>query len=244
MSKNRTRPLPNQKNCLIMLCLMFFAAPLAVAEPARKNERAKKGVINEKNNLKLVHKLKTYYNSYSDYTAEFVQTTSHKMFTGKLKRAYGHVKFKKGGLMRWEYNRPEKKFFIYDGQILWVYEPEVPQIFEGAADTERLRRALAFLTGEGNILKEYRTKTLSSKKFGFDEGHVLGLWPKDKTSPFEHVELYLDKSTFQVVRSVVVDRQGNRNRFDFFNMEKNKGLHESVFRFKKPPGVPVHKIQQ
>ena len=227
-----------------MLCLMLFGASLAVAEPARKNEGEKKGVVNDNYSQQLVQGLKTYYNNYEDYTAEFVQTTSHKMFAGKLKRSYGQVNFKKGGLMRWEYERPERKFFIYDGQILWVYEPEVPQIFEGAADTERLRKALAFLTGEGNILKEYRTKKLSSKKFGFNEGHVLGLWPKDKTSPFEHVELYLDKSTFQVVRSVVVDRQGNRNRFDFFKMEKNKGLRESLFTFKKPEGVPVHKVQQ
>ena len=69
----------------------------------------------------VVERVQNYYASVNDYQASFVQTTSHKMFQGRLQRAYGNVLFKKGGLMRWEYTRPERKFFIYDGSVLWIY---------------------------------------------------------------------------------------------------------------------------
>ncbi|MCP4600145.1 MAG: outer membrane lipoprotein chaperone LolA [Proteobacteria bacterium] len=187
----------------------------------------------------VVVKLKEFYASINDYEASFVQTTAHKMFAGRLERSYGRVKFKKGGLMRWEYKRPEQKFFIYDGKTLWVYEPEVPQVFAGAADAERLRKALAFLTGEGRILDEYKAKILKSKRFGFPDGVVVGLWPQDATSPFKRVELYLDGKTFRVARSVVVDKQGNRNRFDFSTPTVNSGLPAKIFTFTPPPGLEV-----
>ncbi|MCP4678017.1 MAG: outer membrane lipoprotein chaperone LolA [Deltaproteobacteria bacterium] len=188
---------------------------------------------------KIVGKLKEYYASINDYEATFTQTTAHKMFAGRLQRAYGTVKFKKGGLMRWEYTRPERKLFIYDGKKLWVYEPEVPQVFSGAADAERLRKALAFITGEGNLIDEYNAKLLSAKKHGFPEGIVVGLWPKDVKSPFKRVEMYLDSKTFRVKRSVVVDHEGNRNRFDFGTPKINTGLSEAIFAFTPPPGVQV-----
>ena len=93
--------------------------------------------------------------------------------------------------------------------------------------------------GEGKIQDEYRVRALDAKKFKYDKGIVLGLTPKDKKSPYKRIELYLDKSTFRVVRSVVVDRQNNRNRLDFSNPKLNSNLPASAFQFTPPPGVPV-----
>ena len=188
---------------------------------------------------KIVEKMQTAYAASEDFQATFVQSTAHKMFAGRLERSYGVVKFRKGGLMRWEYQRPENKLFIYDGKTLWVYEPEVPQVFAGTADAERLRRALAFLTGEGKILNEYNVKLLDAKKFKFTQGAVLGLTPKDPKSPFKRIELYVDTSTFRVSRSVVVDHEKNRNRIDFKNTKIGVGIPASAFSFTPPTGVPV-----
>lgn len=187
----------------------------------------------------IVDKVQGYYEGIDDYKARFVQTTVHKMFPGRYQRAYGTVMFKKGGLMRWEYNRPEKKLFIYDGTMLWIYEPEVPQIFKGAGNTERLRKALAFLTGEGKIRNFYKASKANEKKHKFEDGYVLILVPKEKNSPFSHVELYVDTKDFRVARSVVVDHDGNRNRLDFYKPQTNNNLDARLFRFVAPVGVPV-----
>jgi outer membrane lipoprotein carrier protein len=187
----------------------------------------------------IIEKIQTVYSNSEDFQANFVQTTAHKMFPGRLERSYGTVKFKKGGLMRWEYKRPEVKFFIYDGKTLWVYEPEVPQVFAGTADADRLRRALAFISGEGKILDEYAVKRLDASQFNFSKGVVLGLTPKDTKSPYKRIELYVDTATYRVVRSVVVDHENNRNRIDFINAKTGIGLPASAFSFTPPKGVPV-----
>ncbi len=187
----------------------------------------------------IVDKVQDFYAGVDDYKAAFVQTTAHKMFSGRLERGYGTLMFKKGGLMRWEYKRPDEKYFIYDGTFLWIYEPAVPQAFKGAADAERLRRALAFLTGEGKIKDEYKAKKVKSERYGFAKGFVLKLRPKKKNSPFKHVELYVDKKDYHVVRSVVVDHDNNRNRLDFSNVKTNNGLAAGLFEFTPPKGVPV-----
>ena len=193
---------------------------------------------------KIVDKVQAFYEGINDYQARFVQTTAHKMFPGKYQRAYGTVMFKKGGLMRWEYKRPEKKLFIYDGMTLWVYEPEVPQIFKGQGGTERLRKALAFLTGEGKIKNSYKASQADINKFDFENGYVLILVPKEKNSPFKHVEMYVTGDTFRVARSVVVDHDGNRNRLDFYGPKINTGLDPRLFQFEPPAGVPVMTPQQ
>jgi chaperone LolA len=147
--------------------------------------------------------------------------------------------FKKGGRMRWEYTRPEEKLFVYDGATLWIYEPEVPQAFKATANADRLRRALAFLSGEGKIKDSYKVEKLDATRFNFANGYVLKLTPKEKGSPFKRVELYVDAVDFRVARSVVVDHEGNRNRFDFAKPAKNGGLAPALFTFAPPAGVPV-----
>ena len=63
--------------------------------------------------------------------------------------------------------------------------------------------------------------------------------PIDKSSPFKKVELYVSSADFHVVRSVVVDNDGNRNRFDFADTASNSGLDPALFTFTPPAGVPV-----
>ncbi|MBN2526354.1 MAG: outer membrane lipoprotein chaperone LolA [Deltaproteobacteria bacterium] len=220
------------KPSAITALVIFFATSAAFAQEKKLNAN------------QIVDKVQEFYEGVSDYKARFVQTTAHKMFPGKYQRAYGTVMFRKGGLMRWEYNRPEKKLFIYDGMTLWVYEPEVPQIFKGQSGTDRLKKALAFLTGEGKIKNAYKASLADIKKFDFKNGYVLILVPKEQNSPFKQVEMYVTADTFRVARSVVVDHDGNRNRLDFYGPEVNSDLDARLFQFVPPAGVPVMVPQQ
>jgi len=221
---------PSTRTLAATLVVTVFALAIAAGANAGSSPDAEE----------IVAEVQQYYSGVGDYRCEFTQTTAHKLFPGRLERSYGKLSFKKGGLMRWEYSRPENKLFVWDGKALWIHEPEVPQVFTGTADAERLRRGLAFLTGEGRILDDYQAKKLDAGKFGFAAtGHVLKLTPKAKGSPFRHVEIYVDGASFRVVRSVVVDHEGNRNRLDFEKPEINVGLDNGLFSFTPPPGVPV-----
>jgi outer membrane lipoprotein carrier protein len=212
---------------IITGCLM--ESPLALAQ------KSPQPTAND-----ILTKVQTYYSSIGDYRANFVQTTAHKLFQGKLQRSYGVVSFMKGGFMKWEYQRPEQKLFVYDGSTLWVYEPEVPQVLSGSADTERLKKSLAFLTGEGKLLDEYSATFLDARKQGYEgKGHVLSLRPKDKGAPFKSVEIYVNSADSRVERSVVIDHEGNRNRLDFTEVKTNLGMNPKEFVFTPPAGVPV-----
>lgn len=223
--KKKTRETP--------LLVGALTAALLALSPAAHSQGA------EPDANAVADKIQEYYAGADDFVASFVQTTAHKLFAGRLERSYGKVMFKKGGLMRWEYKRPDRKFFIYDGAILWVYEPDVPQVFKGAADADKLKRALAFLTGEGKIKKEYRLAKVDAAKYGYAEGIVLKCFPKAKGSPFKHIELYVEKGSYRVARSVVVDHEGNRNRLDLASPQTNTGLSDNLFKFTPPPGVTV-----
>ena len=86
---------------------------------------------------------------------------------------------------------------------------------------------------------EYSIKVLNEAKYGFKNGIVLGLTPKDKQSPYKRIELYIDGTTYRVVRSVVVDHENNRNRLDFNNPKLGANLPPQEFTFTPPKGVPV-----
>ncbi|MCK9461169.1 MAG: outer membrane lipoprotein chaperone LolA [Proteobacteria bacterium] len=229
MKRNR-----GQTHKPLAACAVAMAIAIAALGAAAQGGSAKTPSATE-----IVDSVQAHYAEISDYHAEFVQTLAHKLFPGRLERSYGAVMFKKGGLMRWEYARPERKLFVHDGKTLWIYEPEVPQVFKATANAEQLRKALAFLSGEGKIKESYKAEKLDAGRFNFKDGYVLKLTPKEKGSPFKRVELYVDSSDFHVARSVVVDHEGNRNRFDFSRPAKNAGLAASLFAFTPPADVPV-----
>jgi outer membrane lipoprotein carrier protein len=224
------------------LSTTFKSTALALGLALSASSAIARGAGDSANGLsanEVVDRVQAHYAEVSDFRASFVQTIAHKLFPGRLDRSYGDVMFKKGGLMRWEYLRPEKKLFVYDGATLWVYEPEVPQAFKATTNAERLRKALAFLSGEGKIKESYKAEKLDAARFHFNAGYVLKLTPLDSSSPFKKVEMYVSSADFHVVRSVVVDNDGNRNRFDFTDSASNGGLAPSLFIFSPPAGVPV-----
>jgi outer membrane lipoprotein carrier protein len=74
----------------------------------------------------------------------------------------------------------------------------------------------------------------------FPGGYVLVGKPKTATPAYKEVFFYVDKSTSQVRRVLIVDGQGNHNRFDFEGAAVNaKNLDQSQFTCRIPPGANV-----
>ncbi len=53
--------------------------------------------------------------------------------------------------------------------------------------------------------------------------------------------LYVDAQTYQVRRALILDAQGNRNRFDFDTPVVNEPVAKGEFDFIPPPGTKVIK---
>ena len=83
------------------------------AEPATKSETAALNSLEE-----ILAKLETRYNA-ADFTASFSQESTLKALD-ITDTAAGKVWFKHPGMMRWEYEHPEKYAIISDGKNLWI----------------------------------------------------------------------------------------------------------------------------
>ena len=49
--------------------------------------------------------------------------------------------------------------------------------------------------------------------------------PKEATPAYQKILLYVDANTYQVRRVLLLDAQGNRNRFDFVSVITSYSIH-------------------
>ena len=68
---------------------------------------------------------------------------------------------------------------------------------------------------------------------------MLAGTPKTATPAYSKLLLYVDAQTSQVRRVLIVDAQGNRNRFDFTNPSVNTPVEDKEFTFTPPKGVEI-----
>ncbi len=72
-----------------------------------------------------------------------------------------------------------------------------------------------------------------------NKGYVIEAIPKRATPAYRKPVLYVDGHSAQVRRVLVLDAQGNRNRFDFTEPRVNKSVARSEFAFTPPRGTAI-----
>jgi outer membrane lipoprotein carrier protein len=82
---------------------------------------------------------------------------------------------------------------------------------------------------------------LDAAQMNFEGGYVLEGTPKEATPAYQKVLLYVDGQTSQVRRVLILDAQGNRNRFDFSTPIVNQTVDKSEFDFTPPAGTRIIK---
>jgi outer membrane lipoprotein carrier protein len=186
----------------------------------------------------VVAKMQAFYEKIQDLKADFKQEISSPT-TGRTKATYGVVKLKKPGKMRWDYAKPEKKHFISDGAVLWVYEPEDQQCFKQELKSQNLSAAVTFLTGKGKLADEFTFELLPDGKLGSKGDYAVKLTPKVPSAQFKTITLVVDPKAFQVKLSVVATPDGGQSKVWFTGVDLNKKIDDKVFKFTPPPGVRV-----
>ncbi|QTA81829.1 Outer membrane lipoprotein carrier protein domain-conaining protein, LolA-like [Desulfonema limicola] len=68
----------------------------------------------------------------SGFTALFTQTSVIKAMD-IVDTAQGRVFIRRPGMMRWEYETPEKQIILTNGDGLWVFRPDDNQVMTGSA---------------------------------------------------------------------------------------------------------------
>jgi outer membrane lipoprotein carrier protein len=110
-------------------------------------------------------------------------------------------------------------------------------MYETQVKKSQYPAALAFLMGEGKLTKDFTLKLLDPSTMKFEGGQVLQCIPKEASPAYQKMLLYIDGATSQVRRALILDAQGNRNRFDFESPEVNKPVDAKEFEFTPPKGT-------
>jgi len=183
-------------------------------------------------------KVQAFYDKTTSFQSDFTQEFFVKLHNLK-KQSKGKVTFAKPGKMHWEYSEPKDNRVVSDGAILKVYEAANKQMFEQNVDKSQYPAALSFLVGGGKLGDVFAFELYAGTAMGFPGGEVLVGTPKTPTPAYQKVLFYVDAQTSQVRRVLIVDGQGNRNRFDFENPRVNDAVPPERFKFVPPPGTQV-----
>jgi outer membrane lipoprotein carrier protein len=186
----------------------------------------------------VVARVQNRYDQAKDFQARFTQKYSRQV-VGRVTVSAGQVHFKKPGRMRWDYDKPEARMFLSNGQVLWLYEPEEKQAFKQDLKTSQLPGALAFLMGKGKIGDEFEVAWSNDTRWGRPEDYRLSLRPKQPQSTYKSIVFVVDAGDFAVRESVLTDQQGNVNHFAFSELKMNAKVSDEVFRWSPPAGVRV-----
>ncbi|WP_437671934.1 LolA family protein [Sorangium sp. So ce131] len=175
------------------------------------------------------------------YFARFKQEHTQKI-SGAVKKQSGTLAVEKPDRLSFRYDPPSLNRIVSDGATLKVYVAEDKQMFVTPVSRSEYPGALSFLMGHG--LRPSFTFTFNEKA-NFAGGPVLVGKPRAPTPHYETVMFYIDRALLAkkdpgVVRRVLIlDAQGNRNRFDFENASQPASIDPAEFQFSPPPGTDI-----
>ena len=186
----------------------------------------------------IAERVQMLYDSSKTYQAHFEQTYTIKVQNVK-KVSTGTVAFEKPGKMSFRYDKPVGNRAVADGKTIKVYESDNQQMYVTKMKMSQYPAALAFLMGKGRLEHDFNLKLLDPARMKMEGGYVLECTPKEATPAYQKVLLYVDGQTNQVRRVLILDAQGNKNRFDFSNPTVNKALPKDEFDFTPPDGTTI-----
>ena len=185
----------------------------------------------------VAQRIQGFYDRTTDFQADFVQVSRNRLYGEE--RRNGRVMFSKPGRMRWNYAAPNGDIIVSDGTTLWAYQADERQAIQQNMGQSQLPTAITFLAGTGRITDSFTFRLLDANQFRFPNGYVLELRPTTPQPTYERIVFYVDRASFQVVRTAVIDAQGNQNRFDFSNPQVNLNIPLTTFRWSPPPGTSI-----
>jgi len=184
--------------------------------------------------------VQSFYNQTKTFQAHFKQEYYIKMHN-KRETSEGQVAFEKPGKMSWDYAQSNGNRVVSNGQELKIYQPSIQQMYVQPVAQSQYPAALSFLMGQGELTSSFDLRLLDPASVKFEGGWVLEGTPKDPTPAYQKVLLYVDAATSQVRRVLILDAQGNRNRFDFENPLVNTPVPQGSFTFTPPAGTQIVK---
>ncbi|MDJ0817434.1 MAG: outer membrane lipoprotein carrier protein LolA [Desulfobacterales bacterium] len=210
---------------------MIFSAGLVLTVAAAESDL---------NLEQILDRMETQYTNNS-FKAEFAQESTLKAMDIS-DFANGKIFVRYPGMMRWEYEKPDKQIIITDAKKLWIYRPDDNQVMTGSAPAFFSDgKGASFLSDIKLVRQKFKISLEPSKDNFFYE---LKLQPIEKTLDVNDIRLSVTKKTFTVIRIITYNSYGDENRIELINHRFNADLDDKLFSFDIPPGVDVLQIEE
>jgi len=177
----------------------------------------------------------------NDFSAQFFQVSVLKAMDME-DTASGRVWFRKPGMMRWEYDKPERQTIVSNAESLWIHRPEDNQVMVGKAPNYFGNgRGASFLTDIGGIKEQFEITLLPDSDV---HRHLLELVPRKRTPDLDRIRMGVNRKTFAIESVVTYNQFGDETRLSFTGIGYDQGLSPSMFTFDIPPEAEVVYLDQ
>jgi len=220
---------------ILLICLTFYGAIGLCEDLASKRKATLDTNLDE-----ILGSIEKKYSS-QGFSAKFTQESTLKAME-ITNRATGKIMFKFPGMMRWEYETPEKQSIISNGSQLWIFRPKDNQVIIGKArDFFQNGQGGAFLTDIKILRQQFH---VSLVKINSDKYYKLKLVPIKENLDMDHLFLKISKKTFHVVEIITYSAYNDENLICFTDIQFRNNIDNAVFNFKIPEGTDLVSLDE
>jgi outer membrane lipoprotein carrier protein len=164
--------------------------------------------------------------------AQFTQTVYDRHHVVR-QQSSGSMAFSRPSKFRWVYQKPYAQIIVGDGKKIYLYDEDLSQVTIKSMNHALGSSPAALLAGDNAVEKYYQFSDSGS------HGDLTSLiaTPKDKESPYQHIEMDFDHT--QLVRLIIQDNFGMTTELNLTHWVRNPKLPASDFTFTPPAGADV-----
>ena len=153
---------------------------------------------------------------------------------GSRVESSGRFYFRKPGMVRWEYTQGPPQTVVGDGAWIWLYQPDLQQVYKIPYDKAFGRGGLVeLLAGRKGVSGRY-VATMEKPDAATVRIHL-----RSRDTGAGDLDVTLASDTFDLKAVTVKDAAGSVTRMTFDEPLRNHGIERSLFGFTPPAGVDI-----
>lgn len=173
-------------------------------------------------------------------TARFTQTYTDATL-GKRPTESGELAIDAVGRMRFAYQQPEQKLFVYDGKVASFCEPAAAQVTTlSHFERSKAGAALAFLRGDAALQQHFKQTSSAADWAPPDPNkRVLRFVPREAMPQLRCADVAVDVPSAQIEAVIVADALNNITAYSLSDRQLGAALAPQLFVLDVPPGYSV-----
>lgn len=158
----------------------------------------------------------------------------------RVQKSSGKVKYKKPGLMVWDYAAPEELKIVIGKKNIWIYDPLLENVTMQNIDAVTRVEVLSFFFQKEKLTDHFR-EIAPEKKYikNSKNKSVLYLAPLKENPSFKEIQLQINKKNNAITQFAILEHNNNYRIISLSNLVYNQIKDDALFKFEIPEGVEV-----